>query len=336
MALLFEERRQRYVSKQVKLVLELVDSDGKGGGDMTRSEDKMDDSGLEDVVSDSMANERHTSPTESNVNSNNSGSSNTGTVSDNNANSSKGSKRSAEGSSNLLSISCREEILQRSSLANEMRAIYHDLIGKVLVDVTINNNVHIKVPLQNVDDILRGKYLVLSPYQTLLPIADEDILRNILSTLEKRPMSTIPSSSAQNNQAQRWSSIDTKDLLFHANPTRTFSELCVQLELNLNEMTSLVQSICQSGLGKVISVITSSSIYQVHPHFSSSENAKEAANQFWSTYHSALSIHQSSNLPSSTISGENDTFESLQFAAGHTIMSELTVMSGKFSTIFIY
>ena len=327
MALLFEERRQRYVSKEVKLVLELVDSDGKGGGDIGRSEETMEESGMEDAASDVIANERHTSPTESNVIINNSGSSNVSSVGDNNVNSSKGSKPGNDNSSNLLSISCREEILQRSSLANEMRAIYHDFIGKVQVDVTINDNVHVKVPLLKVDNMQRGP--LLKPYQTLLPIADEDILQNILSTLEKRPMPTASSPFFHNNQVHQWSSIDAKDVLFRANPTRTFSELCVQMELDLNEMTSLVQSICQSGLGKVISVITSSSVYQVHPCFSSSGNATEAANQFWSTYHSALSIHQSANSSSNTNSGVNDTIESLQFAAGHTIMSDLTVMSGK-------
>lgn len=330
MALLFEERRQRYVSKQVKLVLELVDSDGKGGGDISRSEETMDESAMEDAASDVIANERHTSPTESNTIINNSGSSNVGTVGDNNVNSNKGSKSGNDGSSNLLSISCREEILQRSSLANEMRAIYHDFIGKVQVDVTVNDNVHVKVPLQKVDNIQGGKDPLLKPYQTLLPIADEDILQNILSTLEKRPMPTTSSPFFQNDQNHQWSSMDAKDVLFRANPTRTFSELCVQMELDLNEMTSLVQSICQSGLGKVISVITSSSVYQVHPYFSSSDNATEAANQFWSTYHSALSIQQSAHSSSNTNSGINDTLESLQFAAGHTIMSDLTVMSGKF------
>ena len=44
--------------------------------------------------------------------------------------------------------------------------------------------------------------------------------------------------------------------------TETFGDLCVQLEMNLHELTPLVGSICQSGLGKIISVITSSTIYQ--------------------------------------------------------------------------
>ena len=140
-----------------------------------------------------------------------------------------------------------------------MRALYHDLIGKVVVDLTVNNNVHIKIPLQNVDGIQEARNnLSLRPYQTLLPIADENVLENVLSTLEKRPVSK----SQQINQTQKWSSIDEKDVLFRANPTETFSDLCVQLEMNLHELTPLVGSICQSGLGKIISVITSSTIYQ--------------------------------------------------------------------------
>ena len=59
--------------------------------------------------------------------------------------------------------------LQLSSLSNEMRALYHDLIGKVVVDLTVNNNVHIKIPLQNVDGIQEARNnLSLRPYQTLL------------------------------------------------------------------------------------------------------------------------------------------------------------------------
>ena len=88
--------------------------------------------------------------------------------------------------------------------------------------------------------------------------ADENVLENVLSTLEKRPVSK----SQQINQTQKWSSIDEKDVLFRANPTETFGDLCVQLEMNLHELTPLVGSICQSGLGKIISVITSSTIYQ--------------------------------------------------------------------------
>ena len=328
MALLFEERRQRYVSKQVKLVLELVDSDGKDGGEEGSNDDNIDrtDAGIDDVVSNALAKERHISPMENNINANSSGS----TAGDVNINISSRNQSSSDGNSNLLSISCREEILQRSSLANEMRAVYHDLIGKVLVDVTINNSVHIKVPLRNAEETKDERNLVLRPYQTLLPIADEEILRNILSTLEKHSIPVIPSTSLKDDETRQWSSVDFKDVLFRADPTKTFDDLCSQMELGLNELTPLVQRICQSGLGRVISVITSSTVYQVHPHFASSENAAEAAKQFWSTYHSSLSIHgnSSSNISSNIHSSGNDTVDSLQFAAGHTMISELTMMSG--------
>ena len=89
MALLFEERRQRYVSKQVKLVLELVDSDGKGGGDEGRTEDEIDrnDIGVDDKMSHAVANERLISPTESNINTNSSSNGSGNTVGDGNINS---------------------------------------------------------------------------------------------------------------------------------------------------------------------------------------------------------------------------------------------------------
>ena len=269
MALLFEERRQRYVSKQVKLILALVDSDGKGDGSGAKdgNGDEVDDLGMADETKIDVTTADRQSSLEGDISisSNNENDATTNTtiptniIISPNTNTNKRSTSSSNDNSNLLSISCREEILQISSLSNEMRALYHDLIGKVVVDLTVNNNVHIKIPLQNVDGIQEARNnLSLRPYQTLLPIADENVLENVLSTLEKRPVSK----SQQINQTQKWSSIDEKDVLFRANPTETFSDLCVQLEMNLHELTPLVGSICQSGLGKIISVITSSTIYQ--------------------------------------------------------------------------
>ena len=277
MALLFEERRQRYVSKQVKLILALVDSDGKGDGNGAKdgNGDEVDDLGMADETKIDVTTADRQSSLESDIStsSNNENdittnitipantiiSPNNNTHTNTNTNTNKRSTSSSNDNSNLLSISCREEILQISSLSNEMRALYHDLIGKVVVDLTVNNNVHIKIPLQNEDGIQEARNnLSLRPYQTLLPIADENVLENVLSTLEKRPVSK----SQQINQTQKWSSIDEKDVLFRANPTESFSDLCAQLEMNLHELSPLVGSICQSGLGKIISVITSSTIYQ--------------------------------------------------------------------------
>ena len=51
-------------------------------------------------------------------------------------------------------------------------------------------------------------------------------------------------------------------MLFRANPTETFGDLCVQLEMNLHELTPL-RNICQSGLGKIISVITAAQFTKV-------------------------------------------------------------------------
>ena len=259
------------MSKQVKLILALVDSDGKGDGSGAKdgNGDEVDDLGMPDETKIDVTTADRQSSLESDISisSNNESDTTTNTtiptntiISPNtNTNTNKRSTSSRNDNSNLLSISCREEILQLSSLSNEMRALYHDLIGKVVVDLTVNNNVHIKIPLQNVDGIQEARNnLSLRPYQTLLPIADENVLENVLSTLEKRPVSK----SQQINQTQKWSSIDEKDVLFRANPAETFGDLCVQLEMNLHELTPLVGSICQSGLGKIISVITSSTIYQ--------------------------------------------------------------------------
>ena len=257
------------MSKQVKLILALVDSDGKGDGSGAKdgNGDEVDDLGMADETKIDVTTADRQSSLESDISisSNNENDTTTNTtiptniIISPNTNTNKRSTSSSNDNSNLLSISCREEILQISSLSNEMRALYHDLIGKVVVDLTVNNNVHIKIPLQNVDGIQEARNnLSLRPYQTLLPIADENVLENVLSTLEKRPVSK----SQQINQTQKWSSIDEKDVLFRANPTETFSDLCVQLEMNLHELTPLVGSICQSGLGKIISVITSSTIYQ--------------------------------------------------------------------------
>tara|TARA_A100001015_G_scaffold318280_1_gene437706 strand:- start:2660 stop:3538 length:879 start_codon:yes stop_codon:yes gene_type:complete len=263
------------VSKQVKLILALVDSDGKGDGSGAKdgNGDEVDDLGMPDETKIDVTTADRQSSLESDISisSNNESDTTTNTTiptntiispntnTNTNTNTNKRSTSSSNDNSNLLSISCREEILQLSSLSNEMRALYHDLIGKVVVDLTVNNNVHIKIPLQNVDGIQEARNnLSLRPYQTLLPIADENVLENVLSTLEKRPVSK----SQQINQTQKWSSIDEKDVLFRANPTETFGDLCVQLEMNLHELTPLVGSICQSGLGKIISVITSSTIYQ--------------------------------------------------------------------------
>ena len=169
MALLFEERRQRYVSKQVKLILALVDSDGKGDGSGAKdgNGDEVDDLGMPDEtkIDVTTADRQSSLECDISISSNNESDTTTNTTiptntiispnTNTNTNTNKRSTSSRNDNSNLLSISCREEILQLSSLSNEMRALYHDLIGKVVVDLTVNNNVHIKIPLQNVDGYRR-------------------------------------------------------------------------------------------------------------------------------------------------------------------------------------
>lgn len=217
-ALLFEERRVRYVSQEVSLILKILDTVGSeavisSDGDSTISPDL----GRISSVSQPDLHRRD--------------------------------------SRNEDASNTREEILLQSSLANELRVLYHDLISKTVVDISINRSVHINVSLVQENE---KPSPCIKPFQTLLTIADEQILSSVLSQLQR---DNVLRSS---DNALSWVSPGFLNVLYSANPLITFEELAVKLELNLDELNPIVQSICHSGLGRVINTITSTTVYQKH------------------------------------------------------------------------
>ena len=84
----------------------------------------------------------------------------------------------------------REEILRQSSLANELRSVYHALLGGLCVNVTINGNVSIDIKLTKSSSgkdepdghEIGGLFThdLPSPFQTLLTVAEPDDMRDFL------------------------------------------------------------------------------------------------------------------------------------------------------------
>ena len=225
-ALLMQEKRHRYVSRQVAIMLRTLESN-------------------------------------SNVPKSNQSSSNPNDLNDTDESSSRQDTMKQHGKvSNVIimdgnrDLQCMDIMLQQSSLANELRLVFHGLIGGQSLSLTVNNVLHMNMNLKDVDDDDDNNNNI-KPYHTLLLIDESNVIFTLISNMNTSPtddnMSAISRISPQ-----------LQKVIKAADPTKSFLDLSMLLEEPLPELYSLARHLQQWGLAKIITTITASNRYRVH------------------------------------------------------------------------
>jgi hypothetical protein len=151
-------------------------------------------------------------------------------------------------------LQCMDIMLQQSSLANELRLIFHGLIGGQSLSLTVNNVLHLNMNLKDIDneDIDNIK-----PYHTLLLIDESKVIFTLISNMNTSPTDDSMSSISRiSSQLQK--------IIKAADPTKSFLDLSILLEEPLSELYALARHLQQWGLAKIITTITASNRYRVH------------------------------------------------------------------------
>jgi hypothetical protein len=297
-ALLFHEKRNKYVSKQVAILLRLLESNV--------------------VKNDVSSNSVNTNALIlSNANVSNSSSNNTGATNFDGSN-------VVNEKTMYRDYSIMDMMLQQSSLANELRTLFHGLIGGHSINLTINGVLSLNVRLTEhlSENDIKG-------YQTLLTIADSDNLHRIISALDV-------SAGAHSNPSNKLlnSSIISpliQNMIKVCDPTMSFTELSIILQEPLFEVINMANQLHYWGLGKIASTVTMKSIYRIHP-LAPTSNVSSAAKVFSSTFLSKLSkIDKTMNIHS------NVSFTSILslFNGSHTVENIIALVPFQLKPHFI-
>ena len=305
-ALLVQEQRYRYVSKEVMLMLEVLES-----LHVQQSHNKSENVGLENVI-ERAPEEIYDTLEPSDIA--NTDSANLSTIQ------SIGLESQESAFDTLLAK--REEILRLSSLANELRTVYHSLMGgsavNLMIDRTISINVKIFSENEQVNQGHEAKsercrpkvtYDDIKPYHTLLTIAEADDMHEILNKVGNlSPSSHFASSKstyASDLQRAKFEvSPGIEDVIFAANPTVPLHKLAKDLDIPFDELRIIVEIICQSGLGEIVTVLNAENIYQVHPNAPLAPFSKVAMS-FASAFYPLYLMH-TNNLTSPIASSKSN------------------------------
>ena len=182
-----------------------------------------------------------------------------------------------------------EEILQRSSLANELRALYHGLAGGHHVAVAVNACIDVNVSLRrppptpsscssadvsaesNANANAKVKAAV-NPDDALLTVCDAEEMRSLVGECAAGPGSgadlddrRVPASSAQ--------LLVALPLLV---PTSSLRDVAQALEITVGEVVELARHLVSWGLASPLQPLTEESVLQVHQQAPCTATSKAA------------------------------------------------------------
>lgn len=263
-ALLFHEKRNKYVSKQVAILLRLLETN---------------------VVKNQVNSSNVTANTLISLNTN------IGNSSTNN--NTCASNFEGDNVTNEKSIyrdySVIDMMLQQSSLANELRALFHGLIGGHSINLTVNGVLSLNVRLTEPTSIKND----IKCYQTLLTIADSDNLQRIIGALDV---------STGVNPINKLLNISPliQNMIKLCDPTMSFVDLSIALQEPLTEIISVAKQLQYWGLGRVVSTISKKIKYRIHP-LAPTSNVSSAAKVFSSMFLKKLSPENEAPLNKKSI-----------------------------------
>lgn len=257
-ALLFHEKRNKYVSKQVAIMLRLLESN------VVKNEANSNSVNTNTLVS-------------SNLNVNNNGTNNnTGT-------SNFDGGKVANEKTMYRDYCIMDMMLQQSSLANELRTLFHGLIGGHSINLTINAVLSLNVRLLEQFDTEND----IKGHHTLLTIADYDNLHRIITSLD---VSAGAYSNPTNKLLNNTSPL-IQNMIKVCDPTISFMNLSIVLQEPLFEVINVAKKLQYWSLGKLIPTITMKSIYRIHP-LAPTSNVSSAAKVFSSSFLTKFMINE--------------------------------------------
>lgn len=183
-------------------------------------------------------------------------------------------KHKSETAQNIL---LSELMMNESALANELRTLYHCLIGGLSVNVVINTTLTLTIPLCTPPDT------VLRPYHALLPVGDYIAMKEVLSSMgcslvnERATLSEKTRSASSSSSKLSWKfntsganmhyavSPKIRQLLHVVSPLLSFSDLVPEIQEPIEQLYSIASHLCHWGVARIITPVTLDSIYQIHP-----------------------------------------------------------------------
>lgn len=231
-ALLVQEKRHRYVSRQVAIMLRTLESNSqviKSNPSSTNANDTGDiDESRQDNMKQQVKLQNHI-------------------VMDENRD-----------------LQCMDIMLQQSSLANELRLIFHGLIGGHSLSLTVNNALNLNMSLHDVEEFDEDDSI--KPYHTLLLIGESNVIFSIISNMYTSSSTDDTHILSRSERALTCSKISPliKKVINSADPTKSFLDLSISLEEPLSELYAIARHLQHWGLAKVITTITASNRYRVH------------------------------------------------------------------------
>ena len=171
---------------------------------------------------------------------------------------------SSNASTESSHVSVSEVILLKSTLADELRELYHCLIGGTLLNIVINQCLTVRSPLHYVSDIMGTNIdRKMKPYQSFLLIASSDKIFGVINTLhgtkwqnfDCSPMDSATSLGEIKDSSERTvnykndyttpsnlNSVSGKlsEIIQRCEPFTSFSEIAEQIEEPLSEVITMI------------------------------------------------------------------------------------------------
>ncbi len=195
--------------------------------------------------------------------------------------------------------SIMDMMLQQSSLANELRTLFHGLIGGHSINLTINGvlslNVRLTEPISIKNDV--------KSYHTLLTITDSDNLQRIISTLD------VSTGTNPTNKLFNISPL-IQNMIKLCDPTMSFVDLSVALQEPLSEIISVAKQLQYWGLGRVVSTISKKVKYRIHP-LAPTSNVSTAAKVFSSLFLSKFTFKNEAAINKNNLDIDSNSYNHL-------------------------
>ncbi|CAI5736262.1 unnamed protein product [Peronospora destructor] len=238
--LLHEELRVRFVSKEVKELLQLRDELAQS----ERNSAGNNNSGISNGSSGSnMSAAAAAGATSGNTMSNNSGGGGTGASGGSSLLHHHHHRKDGESGSTSVDVDPQTLIdvsLGKSVLANDLKRVFHGLAESGAAHVVLNGWVKMSLTLT---DAVTIRMASLRPYHTLLLLSDKS---NILSKL--------PADHTR----------QLRDLVEVVNPLKSFQDIAFETGVPIHQVFRLSAHLVYWGFGRIVDAITLYNIYQVN------------------------------------------------------------------------
>ena len=155
-------------------------------------------------------------------------------------------------------------MLQSSSLSNELRLLFHCLVGGSMVNLTINNSLTMKTPLCDMaalDHASNSSDMAADLDKGLLLLSDPHELADLLAALDTYAPPPYSGSSSKDASSTYFA----KDFLFKCAPTKRLRDVAIELNEPYSEVLCFASQLVMWSLARFANIVTKESVFRVNP-----------------------------------------------------------------------